>query len=48
MVSSVTPEPVDTTVYNGPYVTGEEYAMLLDADKQMEEAWKKAQEDLED
>ena len=48
MVSAVTPEPADTTVYNGPYVTGEEYAMLLDADKQMEEAWKKAQEDLED
>jgi hypothetical protein len=48
MVSAVTPEPVDTTVYNGPYVTGEEYAMLLDAEKQMEEAWKIAQEDLED
>lgn len=48
MVSAVTPEPVDTTVYNGPYVTGEEYAMLLDAEKQMEEAWNKAQEDLED
>jgi len=48
MVSAVTPQPVDTTVYNGPYVTGEEYAMLLDADKQMEEAWNKAQEDIED
>ena len=48
MVSSVIPEPAETTVYNGPYVTGEEYAMLLDAEKQMDEAWKIAQEDLED
>lgn len=48
MVAAVTTEPVDTTVYNGPYVTGEEYAMLLDAEKQMEEAWNKAQEDLEE
>lgn len=48
MVSAVTPQPVDTTVYNGPYVTGEEYAMLLDTEKQMEAAWKIAQEDLEE
>jgi hypothetical protein len=48
MVSAVTPQPVDTTVYNGPYVTGEEYALLLDAETQMDDAWKKAQENLED
>jgi hypothetical protein len=48
MVSAVTPQPVETTVYNGPYVTGEEYALLLEAETQMDDAWKKAQENLED
>lgn len=48
MVSAVTPEPVDTSVYNGPYVTGEEFALLLETEKQLEEAWSKAQENLED
>jgi hypothetical protein len=48
MVSSVTPQPVDTTVYNGPYVTGEEYAILLDAETQMNKTWEQVEENLED
>jgi hypothetical protein len=48
MVSAVTPEPMDTSVYNGPYMTGEEYQELLNAEARMDELWKIRQEDIED
>lgn len=44
MMQAATPEPVDTGVYNGPYITGEEYQELLDAEKRMAEAWKIVEE----
>ena len=44
MVQAVNPEPIDTGVYNGPYVTGEEYQELLNAEKRMAEAWKNVEE----
>jgi len=44
MVQAVNPEPMDTGVYNGPYVTGEEYQELLNAEKRMAEVWKNVEE----
>lgn len=49
MVSAVTQAPEGSNaVYNGPYVSGEEYELLLDAERRMDAVWKTAQEDLED
>ena len=48
MVAAVTPEPMDTSVYNGPYITGEEYQELLNAEARMDALWKIPQEDIED
>jgi hypothetical protein len=48
MVASVTPEPMDTSVYNGPYMTGEEYQELLNTESRMDALWKIQQEDIED
>jgi hypothetical protein len=47
MVAAAVPV-ADNAVYNGPYVSGEEYEMLLDAERRMDAAWKIAQEDIED
>lgn len=47
MVQAATPEPMKTGVYTGPYVTGEEYQELLDAEKRMAEMWKNAEEGFE-
>jgi hypothetical protein len=49
MVSAVNPAPdASKQVYNGPYVSGEEYELLLDAERRMDTAWNNIQEDLED
>ena len=48
MVQAASPAPQDTGVYNGPYMTGEEYQELLDVEKRMDEAWKTVEEGLED
>jgi hypothetical protein len=48
MVAAVTPEPMDTSVYNGPYITGEEYQELLNTEARMDALWKIPQEDIED
>lgn len=47
MVQAATPEPIKTGVYTGPYVTGEEYQELLNAEKRMAEMWKNAEEGFE-
>lgn len=44
MMQAATPQPIDTGVYNGPYVTGEEYQELLNAERRMAEAWKNVEE----
>tara|TARA_B110000459_G_C16286976_1_gene348768 strand:- start:62 stop:220 length:159 start_codon:yes stop_codon:yes gene_type:complete len=48
MVQAATPEPVDPGVYTGPYVTGEEYQQLLNAEERMAKLWKTAEEGLEE
>lgn len=48
MLQAATPEPMDTKVYTGPYITGEEYQLLLDAEAKMDKAWSTAQEGYED
>jgi len=48
MVAAVTPEPMDTSVYNGPYITGEEYQELFNTEARMDALWKIPQEDIED
>lgn len=49
MVASVGPIVSEqNSRYTGPYVSGEEYETLLQAEHQMDEAWKIAQIDLED
>jgi hypothetical protein len=47
MLQAATPESPTTGVYNGPYVTGEEYQQLLDAEKRMSELWKNIEEGTE-
>jgi hypothetical protein len=44
MVQAVNPEPMSTGVYTGPYVTGEEYQELLNAENRMAELWKNVEE----
>lgn len=44
MVQAATPEPMEPGVYNGPYVTGEEYQELLDAEKRMAKLWANIEE----
>lgn len=44
MLQAATPEPIDTGVYTGPYVTGEEYQELLNAESRMTAAWKNFEE----
>jgi hypothetical protein len=44
MAQAATPEPAQSGVYNGPYVTGEEYQELLNAEKRMAELWKNIEE----
>ena len=48
MVQAATPEPIEPGVYTGPYVTGEEYQQLLNAEERMAKLWKTAEEGLED
>lgn len=48
LVQASTPEPKDFGMYNGPYVTGEEYQQLLDAEERMAKLWKSAEEGFED
>jgi hypothetical protein len=48
MLQAATPQTEEFGVYNGPYTSGEEYAELLDVEKRMDNAWKIAQQDLED
>ena len=48
MAQAATPESATDQVYNGPYVTGEEYEQLLDAEQRMDKLWKMAEEGLED
>jgi hypothetical protein len=40
MLQSATPEPMAQSVYNGPYLTGEEYELMVQEQKRMDEAWK--------
>jgi hypothetical protein len=47
VLQATTPEPAKDGVYNGPYVTGEEYQQLLDAEARMAQLWKSAEEGLE-
>lgn len=44
MLQAAEPAPVETGVYTGPYVTGEEYQELLDAERRMSELWKDIEE----
>jgi hypothetical protein len=44
MMQAATPEPIDTGVYNGPYITGEEYQELLNAERRMADLWKNVEE----
>lgn len=44
MAQAATPEPTAPGVYNGPYVTGEEYQELLNAEKRMAELWQNIEE----
>lgn len=48
MVQAATPEPMDPGVYNGAYVTGEEYQQLLNAEARMAKLWETAEEGLEE
>jgi methylase of polypeptide subunit release factors len=48
MLQAATPQTEEFGVYNGPYVPGEEFEELLNAEKRMDAAWKVAQQDLED
>ena len=48
MVTAVTPQPTDTSVYNGPYMTGEEYQQLVEDEARMEKLWKTALTDTEE
>lgn len=48
MVTAVTPQPMDTSVYNGPYMTGEEYQQLVEDEARMEKLWKSALMDTEE
>jgi hypothetical protein len=43
MLQSATPEPVAPDVYNGPYITGEEYELMLKEQRRMDELWKDAE-----
>ena len=47
-LQAATPEPMEPGVYNGPYVTGEEYQQLLDAEARMSKMWQTAEEGLEE
>jgi hypothetical protein len=40
MLQSATPEPRAADVYNGPYITGEEYELMLKEQKRMDDLWK--------
>jgi hypothetical protein len=40
MLQAATPEPMPQSVYNGPYLTGEEYELMVQEQKRMDEAWK--------
>lgn len=44
LVQAASPEPATPGVYNGPYVTGEEYQELLDAEKRMAKLWANIEE----
>lgn len=44
LVQAATPEPATAGVYNGPYVTGEEYQELLDAEQRMAKLWANIEE----
>lgn len=48
MAQAATPETTSKPMYNGPYITGEEFEQLLDAEQRMDELWKVAQEGFED
>lgn len=48
MLQAATPQTGEFGVYNGPYVPGEEFTELLNAEQRMDAAWKVAQQDLED
>lgn len=48
MLQAAAPQTEQFGVYNGPYVPGEEFTELLNAEKRMDAAWKVAQQDLED
>jgi hypothetical protein len=40
MLQSATPEPRPADVYNGPYITGEEYELMLKEQRRMDDLWK--------
>lgn len=44
MLQAAEPVPAETGVYTGPYVTGEEYQELLDAERRMSDLWKDIEE----
>ena len=48
MVTAVTPQPTDTSVYNGPYMTGEEYQQLVEDQARMEKLWSEVAMDTEE
>ena len=44
MVQAATPEPMRTGVYNGPYITGEEYQLLTNEEARLSALWAQAEE----
>ncbi len=40
MIQAATPAPVENAGYNGPYVAGEEYELLLQYQAQQDKLWK--------
>jgi hypothetical protein len=45
MLQAGTPEPKAAGVYNGPYITGEEYELMLQEQRRMDELWKDVEVD---
>jgi hypothetical protein len=48
MMQAATPEPVAQGVYNGPYLTGEEYELMVQDQRRMDEQWKDLEVDYGD
>jgi hypothetical protein len=48
MIQAATPEPTPQGVYNGPYLTGEEYELMVQDQRRMDEKWKDLEVDYGD